>query len=469
MEEYTQITLNEWMEWKEDIRRKLAETASNFVYIGYRLRQISESGILDGCADIFEFAQKEYGLGKSTTSRFIAINERFSEDGYSLQLKEEYRLMSSSKLAEMLTLTDAECQLITEKTTVKEIRELKQFSRQQESEEESQEQVVTYSPLQKCIIDYFSDKSRKEILNDVLRMLAEDPSQENQQTAAELINPGEYTTHKKGIVFLFMYDWTNGIKYKLMGQPDPVSMSWTMFFSELVGIYGQYGFGSEDIWENFYGKGADKEQSETTEKVEENQGPEPSVATSQREENETAKEVPKERECAPVKEEETPTAEEWEPVPEDLKPEYQHGGGKGDGTSWKEKPEKKEKEFKLPPADAQYTLAMGKTMIKDIRDGQRYLILKLQNPYRVGNTLHLQEHADGEKTGTEVDIQVTHVTEDHGGITPGYCVLQFELLPEKEKQLERQLSIEDLENENENKEEADKEAGIHGESQESDT
>lgn len=66
MEEYTQITLDEWTSWKEDIRRKLAETAGNFVYIGYRLKQIRDSGMYDGASDIFEFAQKEYGLGKST-------------------------------------------------------------------------------------------------------------------------------------------------------------------------------------------------------------------------------------------------------------------------------------------------------------------------------------------------------------------------------------------------------------------
>ena len=122
MEEYTQITLNEWTEWKEDIRRKLQETAQNFVYIGFRLRQIRDSGMLDGCSDIFEFANREYGLGKSTVSRFIAINEKFSEGGYSLEMKSEYQAIGSSKLSEMLTLTEAECLLITEKTTVKEIR-----------------------------------------------------------------------------------------------------------------------------------------------------------------------------------------------------------------------------------------------------------------------------------------------------------------------------------------------------------
>ena len=116
-----QITLNVWQQWRDDIKEKLAETADNFVYIGYRLKQIRDSGMYDGADNIFEFAQREYGLTKSTVSRFIAINERFSEDGNSLHLKSAYRGLNQSKLTEMLGLTDEECTLITEQTTVKEI------------------------------------------------------------------------------------------------------------------------------------------------------------------------------------------------------------------------------------------------------------------------------------------------------------------------------------------------------------
>lgn len=159
-----QITIDEWMDWKEDIRRKLAETARNFVYIGYRLKQIRDSGMYDGAEDIFEFAAKEYGLSKSTVSRFIAINEKFSEGGNSLELKEEYREMGSSKLAEMLALTDAECSMITKKTTVAQIRELKDFNRQEPEEEEGPEKVEgilhVWTPLQKCIMEYFRGKKR---------------------------------------------------------------------------------------------------------------------------------------------------------------------------------------------------------------------------------------------------------------------------------------------------------------------
>lgn len=274
-----QITLNEWMEWKEDIRRKLQETAGNFVYIGYRLKQIRDSGMLDGCSDIFEFAQKEYGLGKSTVSRFIAINEKFSEGGNSLELRSEYRAIGSSKLAEMLTLPDVECQLITEKTTVKEIRELKNFDRQQASEEEIVE--TAYNPLQKCIIDFFQDEKRKEALNKTMELLADDPCELNQRKAAELINPGEYATHKKGIVFLFLYDFNTGVKYKKMGEIEPVSMTWTEFLAEIIKIYQSYTGAEEGIWNSFYH--VEKEE-EKVEETQQNQGFEDSVATSQQEE-----------------------------------------------------------------------------------------------------------------------------------------------------------------------------------------
>lgn len=280
MEEYTQITLDQWTQWKEDIRRKLQETAGNFVYIGYRLKQIRDSGMYDGEADIFEFAQKEYGLSKSTVSRFIAINEKFSEGGNSLELKAEYRAIGSSKLAEMLTLPDAECALITEKTTVKEIRELKNFDRQQDSEEEMIE--VEYNPLQKCIIDFFSEEKRKEALNQTMQLLADDPGEPNQRKASELINPGEYATHKKGIVFLFLYDFNTGVKYKKMGQIEPVSLTWTEFLAEIIKIYQSYVGTGESVWNSFYHIEKEEPKAEETQQ---NQGVADSVATSQQEED----------------------------------------------------------------------------------------------------------------------------------------------------------------------------------------
>lgn len=285
-----QITLNEWMEWKEDIRNKLQETAENFVYIGYRLKQIRDSGMLDGASDIFEFAQREYGLGKSTTSRFIAINEKYSEGGNSLELREEFRGFSSSKLSEMLTLPDNECQLITERTTIKEIRELKSFSRNKLQQDDMEKKEVVYTPLQKCIIDFFKEPQKAEMLNKVMENLVL-PFPRFKE-AAELMNPSGQSSHKKGIIFLFMYDYSTGVKYKDLTLPEPASMSWNEFLEKVYDIYCGYECIDKTVYEAFYGKVEEEKEPEKVveiegqkhQETEKNQGFEGSVATSQQEE-----------------------------------------------------------------------------------------------------------------------------------------------------------------------------------------
>lgn len=294
MEEYRQITLDEWTQWKEDIRRKLAETSGNFVYIGYRLKQIRDSGMYDGVADIFEFAEKEYELGKSTVSRFIAINEKYSEGGNSIELKEEFQGFSSSKLSEMLTMPDSLVELITKKTTIREIRELKAFNSQnpeatggsagtgaEETAGAAGGEEKRQTPLEKCLTDFFKDK--KEILNGVMRHLEEEPPAYKE--AAELIAPSQ-TSHQKGIVFLFLYDWNTGVKYKLMTEPEPVSMSWTELLNIIYGIFGACE--KDDVWGDYYKepgeqKEAEREDTKKTVLSESDQGIAP-VATSQQNE-----------------------------------------------------------------------------------------------------------------------------------------------------------------------------------------
>lgn len=307
MEVEGQITLDEWMQWKEDIRRKLKETAGNFVYIGCRLRQIRDSGMLDGAADIFEFAQREYGLSKSTTSRFIAVNERFADPYNPLLIKEEFENIGSSKLSEMLTLPDSECELITEKTTVKEIRDLKAFNKEAEklenveeltisavatsqqtteNEPDPEQPAVDYTPLQKCIIEYFREK--QGLLNKALGQIREKQWKE----AYETVNPGGYVSCNKGLCFLFMYDFNRGISYKLMTEPAPVNMNWEDFLMDVAEIYG------EQSWEEFYGKLEKKE---------------PEMEEPEMEEPEKTKEPPKQQTIHSVE----PSVPEPDPIPEE--------------------------------------------------------------------------------------------------------------------------------------------------------
>lgn len=131
-----QIELN-LQQAKQEIREEMAKTAQSFIVIGYRLRQILDSGayIQDGYNDFNEFAKKEFGLSQSGTSRFISINKNYSENGYGPMLREEYRKYSCSQLTEMLSLTDDDRTMISSEMPVAQIREVKDFVRTEEKME----------------------------------------------------------------------------------------------------------------------------------------------------------------------------------------------------------------------------------------------------------------------------------------------------------------------------------------------
>ena len=133
MEEYTQLTLDDWLAMKESLKQDLIGVQESFVRIGYTLRTIEEQELYkrDGYETITEFAKAEYGLSASTISRFMSINRKFSIDGYSDRLRPEYAQMGSSKLSEMLSLPDADLEMVRPEMPKADIRELKHFNKEE--------------------------------------------------------------------------------------------------------------------------------------------------------------------------------------------------------------------------------------------------------------------------------------------------------------------------------------------------
>lgn len=78
-----------------------------------------------GFKSVTEFASSRYGLTADIVSRYIAINDRFSEGGYSDRLAERYQAFGVTKLAEMLTLPDEVIAAVPTTATRQEIREIK--------------------------------------------------------------------------------------------------------------------------------------------------------------------------------------------------------------------------------------------------------------------------------------------------------------------------------------------------------
>jgi hypothetical protein len=95
--------------FKAELDGELQKTAEGFVRIGYLLKVARDTNVLasSGYKTVTEFASAEYGLDKTQVSRFISINDRFSEDGYSDRLVDKYQGFGYAKLTIMLQIPEA--------------------------------------------------------------------------------------------------------------------------------------------------------------------------------------------------------------------------------------------------------------------------------------------------------------------------------------------------------------------------
>ena len=125
--------LNQWYEnityeqAKNILRENMDTLKMSFIAAGYYLKYIRDHELYleDGYQSIWEFAEDNYGIKKSTASRWMSMNDRFSQGGNSPVLAEEYRGFEKSQLQEMLYLDDKQIQAVTPDMTVKEIREVR--------------------------------------------------------------------------------------------------------------------------------------------------------------------------------------------------------------------------------------------------------------------------------------------------------------------------------------------------------
>lgn len=114
-------------EVKEIIKDNINKTAQSFIAIGYYLKYVRDNKLFkeDGYSGILEFAQEEYGMSKSYTSRCMSVNDKFSIGGYSPIIQEEYKEFNKFLLAEMINMDEETIKQITPTMTRVEIRDLR--------------------------------------------------------------------------------------------------------------------------------------------------------------------------------------------------------------------------------------------------------------------------------------------------------------------------------------------------------
>ena len=117
----------DYKDYKLQLDIEIKSAAQSFVKIGYLMKVARDTDILreSGYRNLEEFAKGEYGITKDQLSRFIAINDRFSENGYSDRLISQYEGFGVAKLQEMLTLSDEVIEEINPSLTKREIQEIK--------------------------------------------------------------------------------------------------------------------------------------------------------------------------------------------------------------------------------------------------------------------------------------------------------------------------------------------------------
>lgn len=117
-----------YREYKAELDNELQKTAEGFVRIGYLLKVARDTNVLaeSGYKTVAEFAQAEYSLDKTQVSRFISINDKFAEGGYSERLQAKYQGFGYAKLTLMLQLPDAVNEVLTPAYSKSEIQSIKE-------------------------------------------------------------------------------------------------------------------------------------------------------------------------------------------------------------------------------------------------------------------------------------------------------------------------------------------------------
>lgn len=246
--EYVQMTLNDWMDIKGQLEWELRSAAASFVKIGYLLRRIDESEGYrnEGYDTLAEWANDTYGLSKATVSRFMAINARYSIDGYSDQLKQEYALYGSSKLSEMLSLPEEDMQMVSPEMKREDIRQIKQFNKEakkeelRQAEEAAEEAGEDGSPAEGHTEETAAAEAEARTGPEWIRQfflqnpetakeLTESSAwkEKNIERMAEVVNPSGARTFRHKLTFVSM------LKEKIMVKvfrKQPEEMGWNDFF-----------------------------------------------------------------------------------------------------------------------------------------------------------------------------------------------------------------------------------------------
>lgn len=404
--EYVQMTLDDWVETKKRLKAELLSVKQSFVRIGYALRKIEDGKLYeqDGYKSVAEFAKAEYGLEPSTVSRFMNINREYSVDGYSEQLRPEYAELGRSQLEEMLKLPESDRGMIQPETKREDIRELKKFNKENESNPDNllNWKSESLDKLPDTIREFYYEN--KAILNELYG--SEAWQQGNIKQMVEIVNPSGSKSFRKGTVFLMLYNADKGIMVKEFGQ-DPKEMKWEKFFAITQEIFAEKAAGVR-TWENYFAPAQLETKEKTNAVMEEEQIP-------------GQDNILDHPEYMP--------APEIAPAQKTEEQKYNEEQSKIDRQTKRKLQEKEDMEkMSHLPSDSKEkkVIRMAYTNYDDFLSGRRTFDIQ-KGKFSVGDQIEYLEFKEGRATGRTLQAVVTYVLDEHSALEDGYCIISVKV------------------------------------------
>ena len=281
--EYMQLSMDDYIQSKNEIKQELGGIVKSFVRIGWQLTRINKSEAYkhDGYSTIAEFAKAEYGMNPSGVSRFMNVYERYSIPGDTPELQEQYKDFKFAQLTEMLQLPEEDRQIFHAEDKREDIRELKDFNKENENNPMNlldwKSAQSTEDKLKATIQEFFHEK--QGVLNTLYSSEAYQTG--NIKEMSQIINPGDSMSYRKGTAFLMLHQ--EDITVKIFNG-EMKNITWEQFFTYTQEIFAEAAAGNR-TYENYFGiteeASAEPEKKEISPTTEQSVRPEPKIAPAQ--------------------------------------------------------------------------------------------------------------------------------------------------------------------------------------------
>lgn len=272
----------------EKIRTGAMTMAQGAIELGYQLKVARDTGVLAGSGynTMSEFAKAEYGIRPDETTRYMQLNDTYSENGYSRRLMDKYTGIGKSILTEMLYLPDLVREEITPSFSREDVRTLKGEVEEEnkvtdlevmmEDTDETQEELS--SILEKTV--YQLGKDNPEIYTRLFEALREGSTWK----VAEILAPNEeriYSLRIPGTGRMFLSLKVTEQEVKIINVRTQEKENYTrQQLEEAFRKLMDFSIAPEESWEKRYGENfPEKHQEEPKESKPEKKPPKVQIAS----------------------------------------------------------------------------------------------------------------------------------------------------------------------------------------------